>query len=121
LTVEVCEMLRVRGEPKPKPNKAAGGATIVTLTRLEALWEMLKADNERLKSELAAVKVEFQDARDDARRERDRLLDLLAAQQRVVEGRVGRSMLIPQPGEMTEAEAVLAAQQRVESQNHQRD
>jgi transposase-like protein len=120
-TVAACEMLRVFGEPKPKPNKAAGSATVVALTRLEAMCEMLKAENERLKTELATVKAEFRDARDDARRERDRLLELLAAQQRVIEDRVGMSMLVPQPAEMTEAEAVLAAQRRVESQSHQRD
>jgi len=115
-------MLRVFGEPKPKPNKAAADGAIVTLVRLEAMCELLKAETERLKVELATVKEEFRDARDDARRERDRLLDLLAAQQRVVESRGGGSTtLVPQRSEMTEAEAVLVAQQRVESQGHHRD
>ncbi len=113
-------MLRVFGEPKSKSDKAAAGGNIVALARVEIVCEMLKAETERLKAELATAKEEFCDARDDARRERDRLLDLLAAQQRIIESRIGKSTLVPRQGEMTEAEAVLAAQQRVESERPHR-
>ncbi len=117
-TVEAGEMFRVFGEPKM--NKAAAGAN-AALARLEATCEMLKTETARLSAELASVKEEFRDAREDACKERDRLLDRLATQQRVLETRVGRSTLVPQRSEMTEAEAVLAAQQRVENQGHHRD
>jgi septal ring factor EnvC (AmiA/AmiB activator) len=122
LTVKASEMLRVFGEPKPKPKNAAGRGSIVALTRLEVMCELLKAEGDRLKAELEAVREELRDARADARQERDRLLDLLAAQQKPTESRIVRSPLLPQRTEtMTEAEAVLAARQRAESEGHHRD
>jgi hypothetical protein len=113
-------MLRVFGEPKPKSDEATASGNIVALARIEIVCEMLKAETERLKVELATAKEELRDARDDARGERDRLLDLLAAQQRIVEGRIGKSTLVPHQSEMTEAEAVLAARQRLESEGPHR-
>jgi hypothetical protein len=147
-TVEASEMLRVFGEPKPKLGDGAGRGTVAALARLEATCELLKAEGERLKAELAAVKEELRDSRADARKERDRLLDLLAAQQKVLGNRVGesnqapqrseitelpqrtemtelphRSQMteLPQRSEMSEAEAVLAARQRAENEGYHRD
>jgi hypothetical protein len=119
-TVKASEMLRVFGKPKPKSEKAATSGNIVALTRVEVVCEMLKAKTERLKAELATAKEELRNARAAARRERKRLLDLLSAQQRLIESQIGKSTLVPHQGEMTEAEAVLAAQQRVKSERPHR-
>lgn len=128
--IDASEMLRVFGEPKPWSKKGAGDGTIAALARLEATCELLRAECERLKAELAAVKEELRNSRADARTERDRLLDLLSAHQRAPESKVGGSTLVPQRSElselphrseMTEAEAVLAAQQRAENEGHHHD
>jgi uncharacterized small protein (DUF1192 family) len=113
-TVEACEMVRVFGEPKPKPDKAAAVGDTCAVARVEAFCNMLKAEVRRLKAELASIKQELRDTRDDARRERDLLLDLLAA---LVESHVRKPLSVLQRGETGEALAVLAAQQRRESHN----
>jgi transposase-like protein len=120
-TIAASEMLRVFGEPKSRSSKGAGRESTAALARLDAMCELLKAEGERLKLELASVKEDLRDARADARKERDQLLALLADQQKVPERRAGTARSFPQPSEMTEAEAVLAAQQRAENQSHNRE
>ena len=91
-TIDGSEMLRVFGEPKPKRDKGAGGD--VALARVEVERDHLKAEADRLRAELATAKQEFYVDRDDARKERDRLLDMLASQQRLLESQARRPSMI---------------------------
>lgn len=92
-TIDGSEMLRVFGEPKPKRDKGAGGDPVL-MARVEAERDQLKAEADRLRAELATAKQEFYVERDDARKERDRLLDMLASQQRLLESQARRPSMI---------------------------
>jgi hypothetical protein len=50
---------------------------------------------------------------DKFHKELERLLELLAAQQRLVDSQAKKSTTILQPGEMAEAQMVMAVQQRL--------
>jgi CRISPR/Cas system-associated protein Csm6 len=50
---------------------------------------------------------------DKFHRELETLLELLAAQERLVDSQVKKSMAILQPGETAEAQVVMAVQQRL--------
>ena len=88
-------MLRVFGEPKSKKTKFTPETAVLTVAQLLTIGEMYKNDTERLKVDLTTAQDELRAARYDAGRERDRLLDLLAAQQRLLEGKIGSAVLIP--------------------------
>jgi hypothetical protein len=62
---------------------------------------------------MATIKQELEAAHDKFHHELDQLLELLAAQQRLVERKAGKSASVLQQGEMAEAQAVLAALKRV--------
>ncbi len=102
-------------KPKPKPDNAVTDGDTVDLVRVAAVCDMLKVEAERLNSELATMKQDL-DAAYDARKERERLLDLLATQQRS-ESRTGKSALVLERSEMALAQAVLIAQQRAKLVN----
>jgi hypothetical protein len=85
-TIDPAEMLRVFGEPKPKPGRFSMSAhEAALLATLEAERDRHKADAERLAVELASAKQELHVERDEARKERHRLLDQIAGQQRLIE------------------------------------
>ncbi len=112
-TIEASEMLRAFGEPKAALDKSAA-IDVVALTRIEAICEALTTAAERLMAELATIKLELQAEREQSRKERDRLLEFLGVQKRLLESS-GTSTSALQRGEMAEAQAVLAAQQRIET------
>ncbi len=90
-TVEVAEMLRLFGEPKPKRSKTAGtDAEAVALVRAEVERDQIKAEADRLRAELATTKQALDTERDEARKERQRLLDLVTSQQKVIEDQSAR-------------------------------
>jgi hypothetical protein len=64
---------------------------------------------------MATIKQELQAAHDKFYQELDQLLELLAAQQRLVGRKTGKSESVLQQGETAEAQAVLAALKRVAS------
>jgi hypothetical protein len=128
-TIDASEMLRAFGEPKAASDKPAA-TDVVALSRIEAICEALKAAAEYLMAELAAMKKELQAEHEQTRKERDRLLEFLGAQKRLLETSETSTSPLPrgetsplqrgetsplQRGEMAEAQAVLAAQQRVET------
>ena len=119
-TIDASEMLRAFGEPKAAADKPAA-TDVVALTRIEAICEALKAAAEYLMAELATMKKELQAEHEQTRKERDRLLEFLGVQKRLLETSetstsLQRGETSPlQRGEMAEAQAVLAAQQRVET------
>jgi hypothetical protein len=131
-SIESAEMLRVFG--KPSPPKSASDPAI--LSRVEASLEGLREPIDNLVTQLVALKQDFQAERDEIRRARDFLLDLLASHKKTVDDQSntiapeGKTIapegntIAPglQRGEMAEAQAVLAAQQRIEDpQLKQRD
>jgi hypothetical protein len=67
-------------KPKPKPDKIVADDDTVDLARVAAVCDMLKAEVECLNAEVATMEQDLDDAAHDARKERDRLLDLLATQ-----------------------------------------
>jgi hypothetical protein len=67
-----------------------------------------------MKSEMAMIKGELQAAQDNFHKELDRLLELLAARQRLIEAQFGKLPPALEQGETAEAQAVLAALERVE-------
>ena len=83
-TVDASEMLRAFGEPKAAADKPAA-TDVVALTRIEAICEALKAAAEYLMAELATMKKELQAEREQTRNERDRLLEFLGVQKRLLE------------------------------------
>ena len=83
-TVDASEMLRAFGEPKATADKPAA-TDVVALTRIEAICEALKAAAEYLMAELATMKKELQAEREQTRNERDRLLEFLGVQKRLLE------------------------------------
>jgi hypothetical protein len=98
-TIDGAEMVRVFGEPKPKrPRVPISADEAALLARLEAERDRHKADAERLAAELAMTKQELHVERTDARQERQRLLDLVTSQQKLIEDRTKTS---PQPAEAT--------------------
>jgi hypothetical protein len=131
-SVESSEMLRVFG--RPSLPKSANDAAI--LSRVETSLEGLREPIDNLLTQLVALKQDFQAERDEIRRAREFLFDLLASHKKTVddqsntiapEGKtiapVGNTIAPGlQRGEMAEAQAVLAAQQRIEDpQLKQRD
>jgi len=112
--LKAAEILQVFGELQQKQDKAALYGNTAVPAPVEAVYDLLKAAAERLKAELALIKQELRAARDDDRKELNRLLDLHAAQERLTEGRAKNSTLLLAQGEMAEAQAVLGAQRRVE-------
>ena len=86
------------------------------LARVEALCDLIKVDAERLRVDLITFKQTLDTARDDIRKERERVLELIAIRQQLLENEACRSKLIFDRGEMALAQAVLAAQQRASSQ-----
>lgn len=113
-TVEASEMLRVFGEPKTTPDKSTSAVDVLALGRVESICDALRASTEYLMGEIATIKQQLQAERDDARKLRDRLLEFLAAQKRLLEAPTGNVTETLQRGETAEAQAVFAAQQRVE-------
>jgi len=101
---------------KPKPAREAAGDDTVHLARVEIVSDMLKADAERLRIDLVTIKHDLQAARDDVNKERERWLDLIANQKRLLESEACKPMLVLEQGEMALAQAVLAAQQRAKCQ-----
>ena len=97
----------------PKPAQAPDGDD---LARLETLCDMIKADAECLTANLPTIKHTLDAAQEDVRKERERVLNLVAEQQRLLESDVCKSRLVFDRGEMAIAQAVLAAQQRTRSQ-----
>ena len=83
-TVDASEMLRAFGEPKAAADKPAA-TDVVALTRIEAICEALKAAAEYLMAELATMKKELQAEHEQTRKERDRLLEFLGVQKRLLE------------------------------------
>src|SRR5665213_1064482 len=115
-TVEASEMLRVFGEPRSRTKRDNNAAhdNAVALARVEAVCELVRAEAERMKSEMAMIKGELQAAQDNFHKELDRLLELLAARQRLIEAQLGKLPSALEQGETAEAQAVLAALERVE-------
>ena len=109
-------MLRVFGEPRSRTKRDNNAAhdNAVALARVEAVCELLRAEAERMKSEMAMIKGELQAAQDNFHKELDRLLELLAARQRLIEAQLGKLPSALEQGETAEAQAVLAALERVE-------
>ena len=97
----------------PKPAQVPDGDD---LARLETLCDMIKADAECLTANLTTIKQTLDAAQEDVRKERERVLNLVANQQRVLESDVCKSRLTFDRGEMAIAQAVLAAQKRTRSQ-----
>jgi len=64
---------------------------------------------------MATIKQELQATHDKFHQELDQLLELLAAQQRLVARKAGKSAAVLQQGETAEAQAVLAALRRAAS------
>jgi hypothetical protein len=131
-SVESSEMLRVFG--RPSLPKSANDAAI--LSRVETSLEGLREPIDNLLTQLVALKQDFQAERDEIRRAREFLFDLLASHKKTVDDQSntiapeGKTIapegntIAPglQRGEMAEAQAVLAAQQRIEDpQLKQRD
>jgi hypothetical protein len=138
-SVESSEMLRAFG--RPSLPKSANDTAI--LSRVETSLEGLREPIDNLLTQLVALKQDFQAERDEIRRAREFLFDLLASHKKTVDdqsntiapegktiGPEGKTIapdgntIAPglQRGEMAEAQAVLAAQQRIEDpQLKQRD
>lgn len=112
--VKPAGMLQSFGELQQKQNKAAPCCNTATPASVEAAYDLLKTAAERLTTELALIKQELRATRDDDRKELNRLLDLLAAQERLTKHQAKNSNLLLERGEMAEAHAVLGAQRRVE-------
>jgi hypothetical protein len=64
---------------------------------------------------MATIKQELQAAHDKFHHELDQLLELLAAQQRLVGRKAGKSASLLQQGETADAQTVLAALKRMAS------
>ena len=122
--VEMSEMLRMFREPKP--DEPATASDTVALAPVETTYDVLKAAAGRLMAELATIKQELQAEREENRKERDHSRDFLRAQRRLlenhalVENHAGRAPPALrcgelECGELAEAQAVLAAQQRFEN------
>jgi hypothetical protein len=131
-SVESSEMLRAFG--RPSLPKSANDTAI--LSRVETSLEGLREPIDNLLTQLVALKQDFQAERDEIRRAREFLFDLLASHKKTVDDQSntiapeGKTIapdgntIAPglQRGEMAEAQAVLAAQQRIEDpQLKQRD
>ncbi len=101
---------------KSKPAREAAGDDTVHLARVEIACDMLKVDAERLRIDLVTFKHDLQAARDDVNKERERWLDLIANQKRLLESEACKPTLVIEQGEMALAQAVLAAQQRAKCQ-----
>src|SRR5271170_1744956 len=104
-------MLRVVGKPKSNLNtdKAASRGTVGP-AQIETTHDTLKAELGRLKTELATIKHELHAARDDDRKELDRLIELFSAYQRLAKSQAGKSALVFQRAETPEVQTELAVQ-----------
>jgi hypothetical protein len=99
-----------------KPADAANGDDCADVARVEVLCDLIKVDAERLRADLTTIKQISDAAQEDIGKERERVLDLIANQQRLLESEVCKSNLMFDRGEMALAQAVLVAQQRARSQ-----
>jgi hypothetical protein len=115
--VGASEILRVFEGPKPVQGKPTVVNDSAAAEVVEAVCDVLKATAERLLAQVASIKQDLLAERAEARADLQCLLDYLAAQKRLIEGRTGKSTQSVQCGEMAEAEVVFAAQQRIGSQS----
>jgi len=120
--VEASAIRRTLGETKP----AKPAATATSLPSVETAYDVLKAAAERLMADLALLKHEIQADREETRKDRDHFRDFLRTQRRrlenhaLVESHPAKALPSFQCGSLVEAEAVLAAQQRLQSSSSNR-
>jgi len=84
-TIDLADLVKVFGEPGPKPAPAAKLNEAIGLGRLEADRDRLAEDVDRLRQERDQARREAGEERDQARLERDRLLGLVEATQKLLE------------------------------------
>lgn len=108
----VDEATNLRG---PKPAQAVDGDDSLGAARVQALCNLIKVDAERLRIDLTTVKQTLDAAQEDIRKEHERVLELIANEQQLLESEDSKSKLIFERGEMALAQAVLVAQQRARS------
>lgn len=108
----VDEATNLRG---PMPAQAVDGDDSLGAARVQALCDLIKIDAERLRIDLTTVKQTLDAAQEDIRKEHERVLELVANEQRLLESEGSKSKLIFERGEMALAQAVLVAQQRARS------
>jgi len=84
-TLDIADLVKVFGEPGPKPAPVAKLDEAVMLGRLEADRDRLAGEADRLRRERDQARREATEERDQARQERDRLLGLVEATQKLLE------------------------------------
>jgi hypothetical protein len=99
----------------PKPAQVVDGDDSLGVARVQALCDLIKVDAERLRIDLTTMKQTLDAAQEDIRKEHERVLELVANQQRLLESEDSKSKLILERGEMALAQAVLVAQHRARS------
>jgi len=114
-TVEATEMQRAFGDPKPRPDRPAPCGKVAPVARFDAACAIIRAEADRLKAELRAIKQALDAAQENARNEHEQWLRLLATQQ-LLESHAALPQPVFEPGEAAVAQAVLVAQQRVKGQ-----
>ena len=84
-TLDLADLVKVFGEPGPKPAPVAKLDEALQLGRLEADRARLAEEVDRLRRERDQARREASEERDQARQERDRLLGLVEATQKLLE------------------------------------
>ena len=97
-TIDPAEMLRVFGEPGEKKKKTPATPGAAAAVRTEIELDAAKAEIDRLQSELASAKGDLDKERDESRKEREKVLDLLASQQRLIENQSRKPTLLERMG-----------------------
>jgi len=93
--------------PERKRQQAVDN-TVLLIARVEAVVKCSPS----ISGEMATIMQKQHAQRDKFHKELDRLLELLAAQRRLVESQARKSAPVLQRGETAEAQFVLAAQRR---------
>jgi hypothetical protein len=112
-------MLRLvqKWKPNLNPNEAAGCGDSAAPVRAEVAHDVLKVEVERLKAELATIKHDLHAARNDDRKELDRLIEQFSAYQRLAKSakrQAGKSAPVFQQGETPEVKTVPAVQHPID-------
>ena len=114
-TIEASEMLRVFGEPKPERLRPKPNGNTVALARIEAVCDTLKTELNQLKADVAKTNEELRAALNEAGNKREQFPRPVTIQQQPVAHQTETTAPVCDRGEMSVAEAVFEARQRLES------